>query len=388
MGNAVANAIDWYVDKLNRMHLVPANAAAMIRDISSKQLADSSFTPRPLTIDNFTDAELDAVHRLAFDGTKYVPITSKRYADLIDVNKDINGNKVYASDTGRTLGEYLSPARIVGTTIGQAAVTSEGEDHVLRDVYDTDKVNLRKQDGIGSGDKFEISRGNERVGGLDRQDLDNVVSKNKKTFDTPYGRIRFKAGILGHKGTDPDSSKIRTELSMNAIKKRLGDRLGKYGIELPASKKDVVMRTAGAGALTAAPIGAALGALSGAMLLIDKDKRKRWLKTMLTHVLGGAALAATAGGLGGGLAASDIFGRFQKKADDDRGNDGKKSRKRKISPAILKALAYALPVAAIAGMGGAAASGYGKLKKEFLDKNDVSMETLFDVRNDDGVAGV
>lgn len=337
--NTLANLIDWYINKLNKMKLVPVNAAAMLRDVSSKQLSDGSFSPRPLTIDNFTDAELDAIHRLSYDPESkgYKAITQDSYSNA---GKSVDFK--YPSRESLGLLEYMSPLRSVSTTIGRATVSPKGTDHVLSDAYDSDKMKIIHRKGR-FGDYY--STGKEIIR---PEQFEQGIKHMNQDIDHPYGKVRSYAFRLGHSGDDPDSQKVRTSLSMKEIREKLGDKLGKMDILSPMSKKEFIMKSLGAGAVTGAPIGAALGALSGAMMLISKKRRKKWLKTMLFHILGGAAIASALGAAGGGLASKSFIDRFEKKSAV-KDVHKKKNRKDLIKDAVLMSVAYGVPIMALAG---------------------------------------
>ena len=79
--HVAANAIDWYLNKVNEAHLLPVNLATLIRDISAKQVGGKGFRPRPLTAANFTDRELDAIFRLVSKAKKGRVVDYKTYSD-------------------------------------------------------------------------------------------------------------------------------------------------------------------------------------------------------------------------------------------------------------------------------------------------------------------
>ena len=89
-------------------------------------------------------------------------------------------------------------------------------------------------------------------------------------------------------------------------------------------------------------------ALSGAILMLDKKRRKKWAKTMATRILAGAAIASALGAAGGGLVSNRMYGQFDKQGSASK---GRKSRKERIKSAIISALSYAVPAVAVAGAG-------------------------------------
>lgn len=358
--NVAANISDWWLNTLNKLHLIPANAATLIRDISAKQLGDSNFTPRPLTISNFTDAELDALHSLAANGNshdgKYDSITGEEYGDI--------GKGVFYGDEKDTINNYLNPLRVISTTLGKATVKPSGNDHIIHDIYDFNGKTIKLVD---AGDGRYIDAYGMVV---DKNAIKDYMQRNGANDDW-YGRMRTNARKLGHRDTDPDKNKIKTELSINEIKKKLGKRIGSFDITKPVDKKDFVMRSAAAGALTGAPIGAILGGLSGAIRLLDKKKRKEWLKTMLTHIAIGSLVASATGGIGGGIMASNGWGMLTKKSEYKKYN--KKSRKERIKSAIIASLAYSAPLAVLGGVGLYSNSKFNKLTDEVFAKADPTL---------------
>lgn len=344
MSHIVANAIDWYVDKLNKAHFLPTNLATLIRDISAKQIGGRGFTPRPMTEDSFTDDELESVYRLAKD-----PKGGFRKHISYDTYKDVGGSNVIGN--GR-LFRYLAPLKTVQTTIGQATLNGEGDDTVLTDTYDFNRRE-EKQKVFDHGDGT-LSFRNKNYGNKIERYPRGIVSSiliGKRLRGGTYGHIRHNAARLGHISEDPDADKIKIRLSMNEIEKRLRARL----------ENRFAWNIGGTGAAVGAPIGAVLGAISGAVMLLDKSKRKRWLKTMLTHVLGGAAAAAAVGGLGGWALARDVNKRFntassfveseKKASEEDRGQKKNKKNKKARPSILIPAMAYSLPLAALAGVG-------------------------------------
>lgn len=347
MANAIANAVDWYLNKLNVLHLLPANGATLARDVASKQLSDGNFTPRPLTVDNFTDDELYALDSLARQGD-YKAITSDTY------DRFLNRDDAYGNERNSGLAQYLSPVKNISTTLGQAAVKKVGDDYHIVDTYDFNRPVLKYTGGGGGGDIIFDEEGLPTTLEEVRKGL---KARGKEGRISAYSRFRTHAARFGHVDADPDHQKIHADISLKDIRRRLGDKEKTLSdINRPISKKDFVMRLLGAGAITGAPLGALAGALSGAILLIDKNKRKKWFRTMLTHVLGGAAIGGILGAAGGGYSAHKIWDRFaysEKKAS--HASDKKRTqRARKIRSALLSAIAYATPAVAMAS-----AAGYG-----------------------------
>ena len=383
MANITANLVDWWVDKLNKLHLVPTNAATMLRDIASKQLSDGNFTPRPLTADNFTDAELDAIHRLAYarDGKTAKTITPVSYFNVAD---QAGQNFEYGS-TRLGLGKYLSPLRVISTTLGQAGVEPKGEDNIVRDTYDFNTNKFKYYD-LGNGKAFILGERNDdgTPKEFDSEMFSDpeLLAKYMKQYprlfytagrDNAYSRMRDNMSGFGHKDIDPDSQKIKTSISLNDIEKRLGDRLGTFDVTKPISKNEFIWKSIGAGALTGAPIGAALGAVSGAILMLDKKRRKKWFKTMLTHIALGSAIAAALGGSVGGVASSKAWNRFEKKSaasGNPKGNG--RGRSDRIRSALITALAYAAPLAALAAVGSYAKKKMNVIEEKLTQPMDIT----------------
>lgn len=352
MSKAVANAIDWYLNKMNTLHLVPANAATLIRDLSAKNIGGRGFIPRPLTIDNFTDAELDAIHRASFNAEsgKYHDITEDSYDNVV---KDKNGLGVFLYGNRRSpdgLLKYLSPLRMVSTTLGQAQVRKDKDsgDYVLRDTYDFNK------DETGYRVEPDGSITDQAMNNY--KNLEEFKAKHSKPAETTfYGSLRRNAGILGHNDEDPEEEKIHASISMKDIRERLGDKLGKTDIQSVPSRKKLILNSSVAGSLAGAPIGGALGALSGAILLLDKERRKNWFRTILSNVIGGAAIGAAVGGVGGGMASNYLHDRFQKKSEAKPERENKKNKMSKL----ITAMAYLAPLCLL---GHSAAYSYGKAR--------------------------
>lgn len=370
MSNVTANAVDWFVNELNKAHLIPVNAATLIRDVAAKQLGGSDFTPRPLTMDNFTNAELDAMYRLSVgdDGKSYRPITGNIYDTLA---KKIG----WYGDGDQKALQYLSPLRSLSTTLGQAGMSLEGGKHYVTDLYDFNKWNLRL---IDRGDG-KFAREEDPYGLVKTiEEWKDYVRKEGAMRKGLYHRLRSNAMEFGHNSGDPDHQKIKTKVSIEDIKKRLGDRLGKYDITGIPSKSSVVMKSMAAGAVSGVPIGAALGAMSGAIRLLDKSKRKKWVKTMLTHILAGAAIGGAVGGGAGGIGANSIFSKFEKRSADGR---ERAARKRRLKY-LIGALAYSLPLMVLAGTATPAGVGVkrvvDKMSRDVDDTKGMGIEIVED----------
>ena len=363
MANVAANAIDWYVNKLNTMHLIPANVATLIRDVSSKQLGDPSFEPRPLTVDNFTDAELDALHALSSDGKGGY---RKHFNN--PTYDEVSKKWFEYGDGNRGSAEYFSPLRTVSTTIGAAHIRRDrkGVPHIV-DKYDfniDEPEYIKDPSGDGIIDAYGTRFRN--------------VEEMKRTYSgyrgkSLYGRVRRNAGKFGHNSRDPDKGKIKTDISIQDIKDRLGDRLGKHDILKPANKKDFVVRTALGGGLIGAPIGAGMGALTGLILLLNKEKRKKWKRTLLSHIGIGALAAAAIGAAGGGYAAHKAYDALDKKDMTKSSSDKRREReeKRRRINRLISLIAYAAPFAA---MGGIAIPIVNKAKNAINGITDINQE--------------
>jgi len=370
MANTIANAVDWYINKLNTSHLIPVNAAALMRDIASKQLSDGHFTPRPLTAENFTDAELDALYSLANSAKNGKAITSNTYEDVWNRLKEdgkVKGVFEYGLRNGN-ISEYTKPLRSISTTLGQAAVSPYEDDRRIKDIFDFNREYtpvVKMDDGkilAGEyGEKFD--------------NLEQYIKNTRLPSDggSMYSRFRNHAGRLGHSSKDPDDQKIHANISLKEIERKLGDRIGTLDMEKPWTKKDFLMKSIGAGALTGAPVGTAVGALIGALMMTSKRFRKKWYLHALLPPLAGAAIGAAIGGAGTGLAAHKAWKMFdkmpEKKAQDrsqskpEGSPQSEKERKEKRRAAVVAALSYSLPLAALAAVGlGVAGKGYSIAK--------------------------
>lgn len=372
MANAVANAIDWYINKLNTMHLVPANAATLLRDISSKQISDGNFTPRPITEDNFTDAELDAIYRLSTDPNtgKHGPISHGSYNKVIGkVNSDA-GSYV---DEKKGFGSHLSPIGVVSTTLGRAGIDGSKEDPVLNDVYDFNKTRIETM-------KNEYGNLVTPYGTFkDENDFIQDFNKDYPGKDRTYTKIRNNMSELGHTDSDPAHQKIVARIKINRIKDRLGSRLGTYDVSAPMSKKDFIWKSIGAGALTGAPVGAIAGALASAILMSSKKLRKKWYVHGVVPPLVGSLIGAALGGTGSGFAANKAWNVMDKSAEGNNVaknnaiNNNIESRAEKRSRRLeenkrqnriaqfVMSLAYSVPALAALGI-----SGYAGYKSKGL----------------------
>ena len=379
----LANIIDWYLNKLNTMRLLPTNAATVLRDMSAKQIGGLDFKPRPLTIDNFTNPELDSILRLSNNGTS--SITNDSYEKLKGfvmgkVKNHLGSEETQYDHTGLSLGQYLSPARVISTTLGRAVVKKDdnGPGYHLKDVYDADMYlpDLQEVD-KGYGKEYHL-KGTKDGGFLRDKALERILQNRRETRNTTYGRMRGALGQYGHKTEDPESSKIKTFLSIDEIKKRLGNSAGTYDIHKPMSRDEFAMKTTGAGALTGAPIGAVLGAMSGAMMLISPKKRKKWLRTMLLHTLVGAGLTAGLGALGGNLFAKKVYDKFEKNSSDKASikSNKKKEERNKRLDRIASALSYSFPLLALAGIAGYGASKGNNIIHSILDRPYTDDDTV------------
>ena len=299
-------------------------------------------------MDNFSNAELDALYRLAMVKGKPSHITADSYSDL-------NRNVTYG-DEKATIGEYLSPLRSVGTTIGQATV----RDGVIKDIYD---FNTRKKQVTRYPDGQFLDEYGVPTGTYNEKDYkDAIFGSDDKKFkpESTYQGMRHNLLALGHTSSDPDNQKIRTEIKIQDIKDKLGKKLGKYDIYKNITRRDFIKQIVMAGMATGAPIGLLLGTTSGLIKLIDKKNRKKWIKTLLVHSLGGAAIGAAVGGIGGGFAGGKMHDKMnkglEKKSMSRDGVNGdnnhedyilktKKNRVEKIKSAIINTLAYTAPLA-------------------------------------------
>ena len=386
MANLAARTVDTWLSLLNKAHLIPVNAATLLRSINAKQFGDSNFRPQPLTSSNFTDAELDAIARLASDGNGgFKNIVSSSYGKIFP--KDIKENGIVKAipkgghgDETMALSEYISPARVISTTIGRALVGKDGNDTVLKDTYDFNRAYLRVHDN-GNG-TFTTPQGNTYPNSELKTFLDKGEDVEFTRKNTTYGKLRSNASFLAHNGKDPDSQKIKINVSFNDIKRRLGNRLGTFDILKSPSKRELMLKSIAAGGLTALPIGASAGLLSGIIQLLDRDKRKKWRRTLLNSTLVGAGLAGLAGAAAGPLVLNKIEGAFGKKAEAPR----KKKRRSfadSLRRAAINSLSVATPAAALAGIGYLAHKKVRPIYDKLLQKIDVKNEFIPIVTEDE-----
>lgn len=356
MANLTARAIDTWLNALNKAHIVPVNAATFLRSVLAKQIGGPGFKPAPVDESNFTDAELDSLLRLARrDDGSFGHITSSDYYNKF---KDF----AYGSED-RNLEEYFSPISTLSTSIGQA-----GYDKTKNELTDTYDFNRSKATVFDRGNgTFEDISGN--IYGNDETDkfLDKYLNRYYA-----YTNMRNNAHILAHDENDPDSSKIKFRINIEKALKRLGKRLGTYDPYKAPSRADLILKAILAAGTAGAPIGAALGAASGALSLIDRKKRKKWLRQLATHTLAGAAIGGIASGALGGLAANGVINRFNKpvelkKASADLTDLTEKQKKERRQRALANILAYGVPAAAVLGAGAYAGLKVRKLCNDILD---------------------
>lgn len=368
MRQHAANAIDWYINKLNTLHLVPVNLATMLRDISAKQIGGAGFAPRPLTADNFTDSELDAINRLADKAIDGKRVAYKTYYKDLGMHMRI---------AGKQLARYLSPLNTVRTTLGQFAVVPSDRGQSIKDTYDFNQEQIHRVLDNLDGTFSYRRRDNGKVEKLPKSEIEKLFSRAK---DGAYGALRQNAANFGHTDKDPDSEKIKVDIPRSEIDRRLGESKGKHDIFAVPDPKDFTWRSAGAGALTGAPIGASLGMLSGLISLINQKNRKKWLSKIILRTLGGAAIGAALGGAGAGLMANAAVNKFNsnemnekdaEQADPNTAKLDERSRKT-FKRKMVEALSYAIPVAALAGFGIYGASRLNGLRNRLLDtKQDI-----------------
>ena len=357
MANLTARALDTWLNTLNKAHLIPVNAATFLRSVIAKQLGDKNFRPAEITDRNFTDAELDALLRLARrkDGT-FGPITHSSYSDGFEYD--------YGNGEG-PLESYFSPIKDVSTSAGQ--MNYDKAKNALTDTYD---FNREKYVVFDQGD------------GTFRDEVTDTIHRNEDAekfksnilnHGNAYSNLRNNAHRLAHQDSDPDSGKIKFNVSIDKALKRLGKKFGTYDVTKPMSKREFLTKAVLAAGATGAPIGAALGAVSGALTLIDRKKRKRWLRQIATHSLAGAALGGLASGALGGFAANKLSNEFRKPFEkipefEKDSEDVKEKRKKEVRVrALSNLLAYGVPVAAVAGAGAYAGIKTRNLYKTLLE---------------------
>lgn len=341
MSDILANGVDWWVNLLNKRHILPTNMATLIRDISAKQLGSKSFTPRPLTAANFTDPELYAILQGTKTDTGYTHLTDDRY----DIGHGQHGAGFNYGAQGLTLGEYLSPRRSVSTTLGNAAVRRDSSGkHVLYDTYD-----------FNVGDKKLIvdSANNRFIGsdGIQRpmSELDEYMRADAGRANTSYGRLRNNAARLGHTSRDPDNTKIKTHIVLEDIDRRLRGKW--FNTDAPVSKGSFVKNMVLAGGLTGAPLGALLGVSAGALSLTSAARRKRWGRILATYGLIGAGLGGVLGSVAGGASGAALFNRFEKKGSAGQPVVQPGSQRRKKRRSLLASALPAIVPTAVLGAG-------------------------------------
>lgn len=359
MANLAANGVDWFINLLNRGGILPANAATLARSISAKQLGDSNFRPRPLTIDNFTDAELDAIYRLSHrsDGTPLSSVTTPTYTPHFP--SGTGAAKAHGYDKGGIL-DYTSPLRVVSTTLGQFGIR-DSADPSKATVYDTYDFNRFPVAFLDKGDGAYYRYG-QKFNNMD--EVKAYLRDQNHRADGAYGRMRVNALRLAHTDADDDASKIKASIRLSDIKKRLGDRLGTYDINRSMGRGDLIRRGIAAGGLTGAAAGAALGLTGGVLSLASKKRRRRWIRSLLCPTLVTAGLTGLAGAAIGGLGSDKLYRHFVRKeaAGDDNPAARKKRRRSMLSRSmdyIIPAAAVGLPLTAALGLG---AYGTAKVK--------------------------
>lgn len=349
-----ANAIDWYLNKLNTTGILPVNVAAYLRSVNAKQLGSSDFVPREMTGRNFTDAEADALLKLTSD-------PKGGYHHLDDLSYNLRAKPMgHYGDEDRKINEYFSPVRSISTSIGRASVDEKG---VLHDTYDFNKHDVEFFDN-GDGtvyiegtlvpkdkikDYFAQSNGVRAQHGGDRD------------F---YPTMRNRASRYAHNSSDPDKNKIKFNVSLDDLKRRLGDRLGKFDIYKAPSIEDLVNRGTLAGGITGAGLGALLGlAGGGASLLLSRNRRRKWIRTLALGGLLGAGAVGAAGALTGRGLSKAIADRALQTKKASETSDPNRREKKKTSHAgtVLKTLA-------LAGLAGGALYGGHRLGRGIYDK--------------------
>ena len=369
MRKHVADAVDWYLNKMNTLHFIPTNLATMARDIAAKQIGGEGFRPRPLKAENFTDAELDAIKALSDKAKK----NAINYYSYIRLGKRSLGDRRVA---GKDIASYLSPLNVVRTTLGAFSTPEVDGQKRVRDVYDFNQEKLVKVFDHGDGTVSFRNKGTNKIERVLKSELGKMLSRAK---DGAYGIIRQNAANFGHTDKDPDSDKIKVDIPMSEIDKRLGNRAGTFDISAKPSEGEFKRMGAGAGAMTGAPVGAVLGALTGAMLLVNKNRRKKWLRTMLTSVLAGTAIGALTGGAGGYALAGSAIRKFNSNPNNDQipeksaADLSVKGRRKKgksdsdFRSKVMNAIAYSIPIVAAAGIGAYGLSQLGKFKDRMLN---------------------
>lgn len=344
MANPTARALDTWINLLNKSHLVPVNAATFLRSVVAKNIGGPNFRPAPVTESNFTNAELDALLRLAKgkDG-KFGPITYDSYADLFNYD--------YGNGEGR-LEHYFTPLRSISTSAGQMGY--DKTKNTLTDTYDFNRYKVYAKDmGGGVMSLFDSEMDDPKDGDLVRkEDLKKYLS-SYLIRGNAYSNLRNNAHRFAHQDTDPDDGKIKFRVNIDKALKRLGKRIGTYDPNGAMSRKEFLTKAILAAGATGVPVGAALGALSGALTLINRKKRKHWLRQIALHSAVGAGIAGLAAGAAGGVVAHKLSNRFAQpfeKSSAVMTPEERKKRDRRLA-AIANILAYGLPAAAVLGAG-------------------------------------
>lgn len=356
-----ANAIDWYVNKLNEMHLLPVNLATLVRDISAKQIGGEGFQPRPLTVANFTDPELDAINSLASNAINGRSVKYRTY------NRDLGMNMTVGK---KSLDHYLYPLNVIRTTLGQFTIQPSESGGRVRDSFDFNREGWKVLD-HGDGTFSYKSRENGKIIRVPKEEMEKAMSR---VDEGSYGLIRQNAANFGHTDDDNESEKIQTDIPLSDIRKRLGKNIGKYDLYKIPDKGEFAWRMAGAGALTGAPLGAAVGTISWLISLLNKKNRKKWARNLLYRTLGGAAIGSLVGGAGAGLLANTAMNHFnsnpmneKRSSYEDKPEDRKKKGVGGFREKVINALSYTIPVIALAGAGLYGASRLNKFRERLLN---------------------
>ena len=382
MANISANAIDWYVDFLNRKNILPANVAALLRSINAKQLGDSNFRPRPITIKNFTKPQLAAILRLA-DGSHGTPEGTVTFDTYSNLRGEHTGGRFDWRDNNfrfekQSPESRFSPLGVVATTLGQFTV---GKDKNIRDIYDFNqsKTNVLKLPNGKYLTRFLF--GPKDYQGLTLDEIHDRFMKHEENVrtDTPYGRMRNNITRFAHTSSDPDEQKIVSDLPIEKIKKMIGNPY-KYDILKKMSKGEMILKGLAAGGITGLPIGAALGTMAGVLSLIDKKKRKKWLKNILLSTAVGAGIGSMAGAAGGGVIANKLHGHFSKQGEDAKTEGKKKKKRREIGKYVYPAVSWGIPALTALGLGLYAYDKgkrlAGKLNDPLLGKNELILNEV------------
>lgn len=355
--NLLANIIDAYVNALNKTGVIPANLATLARSINAKQLGTSTFRPRPVTESNFTKPELDAILRLSDNGNGgYGTISEKSYQKFYD-NYGVRARDDVKLDKQKPIIERFSPVGVIRSTIGRAVVSPDGGDHVLRDTYDfnTELVNV-----------LENPDGTFGLGGQSKDDAIKLVRKKiskalENSDEKKYMKIRTLAHSYAHNDKDPDEGKVKVELSLDKIRKMLGDRAGTYDVKKIPDPKMLVRRAMLGGGLTGAGLGALLGLAGGGIAIpMMRNKKKRWWKALLYGSLLGAGALGAAGAAGGYSLANELIKKTASSKNVKTNNGkGRKSR--------LDWVDIALPSLILLASAGSGYGGNALAKRIFKD---------------------